>query len=98
MNERYKKIAELIVRECYLDIGEIDVEQKSALEVLQAYETLLKTVQAARSCGVSEEKMTRKLVAMIIWNMDETLDKDRFDKQHEFNINYFGRIESAAKL
>ena len=47
------------------------MEQKSALEVLKAYEKLLKTVEAARSCGVSEEKMIKKLVAMLIWNMDD---------------------------
>ena len=68
------------------------MEQKSALEMLQAYEALVRTVEAARSCGVSEEKMLRKLVAMIIWNMDD-LPSDVFDKQHEFNINYLGRIQ-----
>ncbi len=68
------------------------MEQKSAPEMLQAYDNLLKTVEAARACGVSEEKMLRKLVAMIIWNMDD-LPSDVFDKQHEFNINYLGRIQ-----
>ena len=68
------------------------MEQKSAPEMLQAYETLLNTVAAARSCGVSEEKMLRKLVAMIIWNMDD-LPADKFDKLHEFNVNYLGRIQ-----
>ena len=68
------------------------MEQKSALEVLQAYENLVKTVEAARACGVSEEKMIRKLVAILIWNMDD-LPSDKFDRQHEFNINYLGRIQ-----
>jgi len=68
------------------------MEQKSALEVLQAYEKLLKTVEAARSYGVSEEKMTRKLVAMLIWNMDD-LPQDKFDKLHDFNVKYLGRLD-----
>lgn len=68
------------------------MEQKSAPEMLQAYDSLLRTVEAARACGVSEEKMLRKLVAMIIWNMDD-LPSDKFDKQHEFNIKYLGRIQ-----
>lgn len=49
-------------------------------------------MEAARACGVSEEKMLRKLVAMIIWNMDD-LPSDVFDKQHEFNMKYLGRIQ-----
>jgi molecular chaperone GrpE (heat shock protein) len=68
------------------------MEQKSAPEMLQAYDSLLRTVEAARACGVSEEKMLRKLVAMIIWNMDD-LPSDVFDKQHEFNMKYLGRIQ-----
>jgi hypothetical protein len=68
------------------------MEQKSAPEMLQAYDKLLRTVEAARACGVSEEKMLRKLVAIIIWNMDD-LPSDVFDRQHEFNINYLGRIQ-----
>lgn len=68
------------------------MEQKSALEVLKAYEKLLKTVEAARSCGVSEEKMIRKLVAMLIWNMDD-LPSDKFDKLHDFNVKYLGRLD-----
>jgi len=68
------------------------MEQKSALEILQAYDKLLATVEAARSCGVSEEKMTRKLVAMLIWNMDD-LPQDKFDKLHDFNVKYLGRLD-----
>ena len=68
------------------------MEQKSALEMLQAYENLVRTVEAARACGVSEEKMLRKLVAIIIWNMDD-LPADKFDRQQELNINYLGRIQ-----
>jgi hypothetical protein len=68
------------------------MEQKSALEMLQAYDKLLRTVEAARACGVSEEKMLRKLVAMIIWNMDD-LPSDKFDKLHDFNVKYLGRLE-----
>ena len=72
------------------------MEQKSALEVLQVYEKLLKTVEAARSCGVSEEKMIRKLVAMLIWNMDD-LPSDKFDKLHDFNVKYLGRLDFGDK-
>jgi len=68
------------------------MEQKSALEVLKAYEKLLKTVEAARACGVSEEKMIKKLVAMLIWNMDD-LPQDKFDKLHDFNVKYLGRLD-----
>ncbi|NDC04497.1 MAG: hypothetical protein EBZ81_16460 [Betaproteobacteria bacterium] len=68
------------------------MEQKSALEMLQAYDKLLATVETARSCGVSEEKMTRKLVAMLIWNMDD-LPSDKFDKLHDFNVKYLGRLD-----
>ena len=72
------------------------MEQKSALEVLKAYEKLLKTVEAARACGVSEEKMTKRLVAMLIWNMDD-LPSDKFDKLHDFNVKYLGRLDFGVE-
>ena len=45
-----------------------------------------------RSCGVSEEKMIKKLVAMLIWNMDD-LPSDKFDRLHDFNVKYLGRLD-----
>ena len=53
-------------------------------------------MEAARACGVSEEKMLRKLVAMIIWNMDD-LPSDKFDKLHDFNVKYLGRLDFGDK-